>query len=599
MKIYKKWQVLATAMLLLSTVGCNDLLEEEAVSLQTAENYYVTEQGFQDLVKATYPLLRDLTRERDLVLQGTDLFSQGNWSSAANGIGNGFNEYNANLGPTTAEVETLWNLLYQEINRTNTVVSRAEFVEGMDEASKAIRVAEAKVLRALAFFYAVQQWGDIPMPLEETTSVNKEVTRVPAAEVYAQIISDLEATEGILPGEASEYGRVTKGTAQFLLARVYLTRGWNYNNSLGGSAADFDKALEYADKIIAAYPLAENYSDLFPARNENPLLETNNPGTQNDRNDEIVFAVQYSENIVTSPYGNDYHHPFGGGTDVPGEVARTPFYNRYLGKFIMTPAVYRLYDSDIDTRYNHNFLGRMYALIDVPGFIPADGLPEFDISAGDVVVEYRPWDNPATTDAERGMDVGGDLPYSVINADEFQNIPSTNYHGNNAQPLTWKWFEPNIPYGDGFGTFDFILFRSAEAYLIAAEAIVKGATGGDLGTADMYYNMVVDRALGANSGADPMQAADPADVSSMDAISYRATPGNIDIDMILNERARELVGEYNRWYDLKRTEKLIERAKAWNPWTADSELESKHLLRPLPQQELDLASNDVPQNDGY
>ena len=68
----------------------------------------------------------------------------------------------------------------------------------------------------------------------------------------------------------------------------------------------------------------------------------------------------------------------------------------------MTPAVYRLYDSDIDTRYNHNFLGRIYALIDVPGFVPADGLTPIDISAGDVVVQFRPWDNPATTPAERG-----------------------------------------------------------------------------------------------------------------------------------------------------------------------------------------------------
>jgi hypothetical protein len=48
--------------------------------------------------------------------------------------------------------------------------------------------------------------------------------------------------------------------------------------------------------------------------------------------------------------------------------------------------------------------------------------------------------------------------------------------------------------------------------------------------------------------------------------------------MILNERARELVGEYNRWYDLKRTGKLIERARAWNPWTADSELSEIHYL---------------------
>ncbi|MEQ6120201.1 RagB/SusD family nutrient uptake outer membrane protein [Reichenbachiella sp. MALMAid0571] len=598
MKIYKKWQVFATAVLMLSSVGCSDFLDEEAVSLQTAENYYVTPEGFEDLVRATYPLFRQIIKDRELVLQGTDIFSQGDWNKATTTLGSGFNEYNANLSATTGEVATLWTHLYQEINRTNTVVSRAEGVVGMDEGLKEDRIAEAKVLRALALFYAVQQWGDIPMPLEETTSGNKEVIRVPAADVYTQIISDLTEAEATLPVTATDYGRVTKGTAQFLLARVYLTRGWNYNNSLGGSNADFDMALDYADKVIAAYPLATNYTDLFPARNENPLLETNSPATQNDQNDEIVFAIQFSENIVTSPEGNDYHHAFGGSVAVPGEVARSSFYNRYLGKFIATPSIYRMYDTDIDTRYNHNFLGKIYALIDVPDFDPGNGA-EFDITAGDVVVEFRPWDNPATTPAERGIDVGGDLPYAVINTDEYQTITSSAYHGNNMQPLMWKFFEPNIPYGDGFGTFDYALFRSAEAYLIAAEAIVKGATGGDLGGAEVYYNRVVDRALGANAGATPLQAANPADVSSMATVSYRATAGTIDIDMILDERARELMGEYVRWYDLKRTEKLIDRAKTMNPWTADSEIAAYHMVRPIPQQERDLASNDLSQNLNY
>ena len=605
MKIYKKWQVFATAVLMLSSVGCSDFLDEEAVSLQTAENYYVTPVGFEDLVRSTYPLLRNLIRDRDLVMQGTDIFSQGDWTRAATAIGSAFNEYDANLSPSTGAVETLWNRLYLEINRTNTVISRAEAVVGMDEALKEDRVAEAKVLRALSLFYAVQQWGDIPMPLEETTSGNKEVIRVPAADVYTQIINDLTSAEATLPVTATDYGRVTKGTAQFLLARVYLTRGWNFNNSLGGSNADFNMALDYADKIIAAYPLATNYKDLFPKRNENPLLETNNPGTQNAKNSEIVFAVQFSDNIQIngldneSEGGNDYHHAFGGGTNVPGEVARSSYYNRYLGKFIATPSIYRMYDTDIDTRYNHNFLGRLYALIDVPNFTPKTGVTPINISAGEVVVEFRPWDNPATTPAERGMDVGGDLRYAVINTDEFQAISSSAYHGNNAQPLMWKFFEPNIPYGDGFGTFDFALFRSAEAYLIAAEAIVKGATGGDLGGAEVYYNRVVDRALGVNAGATPLQAADPANVSSMTTVSYRATAGTIDIDMILDERARELMGEYMRWYDLKRTGKLIDRAKAMNPWTTTSGLAAHHYLRPIPQQEIDLASNKLSQNLNY
>ena len=166
--------------------------------------------------------------------------------------------------------------------------------------------------------------------------------------------------------------------------------------------------------------------------------------------------------------------------------------------------------------------------------------------------------------------------------------------------MMWKFWEPGIPYGDAFGTFDFALFRSAEAYLIAAEAIVKGANGGSLGGAENYYNAIVDRALGANAGAMPLQASEPGDVSSLATTSYRATADNIDIDMILNERAREFLGESMRWYDLKRTGKLLERTMAWNPWTgAKRQIEDFHLLRPIPLHEIDRASSDVPQNPGY
>jgi hypothetical protein len=70
--------------------------------------------------------------------------------------------------------------------------------------------------------------------------------------------------------------------------------------------------------------------------------------------------------------------------------------------------------------------------------------------------------------------------------------------------------------------------------------------------------------------------------------------------MILDERARELMGEGLRWYDLKRTEKLIDRAKAMNPWVkAANTIQSYHLLRPIPLSESDLSTNEVTQNTGY
>ncbi|MBT6005511.1 MAG: RagB/SusD family nutrient uptake outer membrane protein, partial [Prolixibacteraceae bacterium] len=432
----------------------------------------------------------------------------------------------------------------------------------------------------------------------------KEVERVASATVYSQILTDLTEAETVLPATASNYGRATKGAAQFLLARVYLTRGWNYDNSLGGSAGDFDKAVEYADKVIAAYPLVNGYKNLFPLHSENPLTETF--PSQDAKNSEVVFAVQYSDDVLTymgdvsnssALEGNSRHSIFGGGAeDIPGTLGRTSDYNRHLGKFHTNPAMYRLFDPVNDSRYDHNFVEALYALQDVPDFI-IDDATKIDISKGDTVVYFRAWNDPADL-VDKGIDVGGTKMYAVINQDETGLVDNSPFHDNHKTPMMWKFWEPGIPYGDAFGTFDFAVFRSAEAYLIAAEAIVKGASAGSVGGAEDYYNAVLDRAVGA--GTNPMQAAVPEDVSSFETVSYRATSSNINVDMILDERARELMGEGMRWYDLKRTGKLIERTNRMNPWTgAKGKLAEKHYLRPIPLHELDRSSSDIQQNNGY
>ncbi len=612
MKRYIKWQFLAFSLLLSTNFGCKDYLDEVSIANQTADSYFITAKGFEDLTRSIYPLLRNITQQRTLVLNGTDIFASASSWDGAGPTGDPIDLYNTGFASTLTSVSDLWNLLYLELNRANTVISRSEFVDGISESAKASQVAEAKFIRALMLFYLVQQWGDVPMPLEETTTANKEVIRVASADVYTQIIKDLTEAETVLPVQGStQWGRASKGAAQFLLSKVYLTRGWNYNNSLGGTATDFNQALVYADKVISAYPMIANYKNLFPKRSENPLLETNNPGTQNARNSEVVFAVQYNSDILTNAgdaaypaaaIGNDLHSVFGNDPgDTPGAPsARTGEYNRFQGKHHVTPSMYRMFDPDIDTRYDHNFVEKIYALNDNSKFEARKGVV-VPIKKGDVTMEFRPWNNPVTKIEDRGMDIeGGTKPYAVLNTDEFGDNPQTNYHGGDRAMMMWKFWEPGIDYGDAFGTFDFALFRSAEAYLIAAEAKLKGATGGNLGTAEAYYNAVLDRALGENKGKDPLQAAAPENVKSLETKSYRAVAGSLDIDMILDERAREFMGEYMRWYDLKRTGKLIDRVKKHNPWTrAAGGLEAKHLVRPIPLSELDLSSNQLSQNPGY
>lgn len=610
MKLYKKGYFAAIALMVFISTSCKDFLEENSISNQTTDGYYVDEAGFEDLVRSNYTLLRDIHQARTLVMQGTDMFTNGGWNEAENGSqGSALNAYDVRMNSALGDLATYWDLLYRQIGRSNTAISRQEGIVDMDASLMALRIGEVKFLRALSYFYLVQQWGDVPMPLKEVTTASREVVKVPAAEVYNQIIKDLGEAASVLPARGdTDYGRATKGAAQFLLAKVHLTRGWNYNNSLGGSAADFGEAVKYADLVIADYPLEPEYHKLFPLHSENPVEETF--PSQDDQNPEIVFSVQFSDDVLSylgdpsngnAADGNDYHSIFGGGAeDIPGSIGRSSDYNRHLGHFIATPAMYRLFDPDIDTRYHLDFVEALYAVSDVNGFVPNDSDPNttIDIPKGDTVVYFRPWNNPASL-ADKGMDVGGTRRYAVLNTDEYGVNELSPYHTRYKTPMMWKFWEPGIPYGDDFGTFDFALFRSAEAYLIAAEAIVKGAASGSMGGADAYYNAVVDRALGANAGADPMGAAEPANLSSLVAKSYRAN-GNLDIDMILDERARELLGEFDRWSDLKRTGKLIERTTLMNPWTAQvGQLADKHYLRPIPQHEIDRSIPSISQNTGY
>lgn len=616
--IFKRYNFWLITGLFLVFSSCKDkFLDEIPKSTLTTDVYYKTEAGFEDLVKSCYPLLRNIHQNRILVLNGTDIFAnQGGWNpSAVNGKENQpsqYDIYDARFNPTLPEVQSLWQLLYAEIARTNTVVSRAEGITTMAAALKDARVSEAKFLRALALFYAVQQWGDVPMPLVEVTTPSKDFSRIPAADVYKQIIADLLECETKLPAVATNYGRATKGAAQFLLSRVYLTRGWNFNNSLGGTNADFDAALLYADKVIDTYPLAANYKDLFPTHSENPL--TQYTGAQNDKNAEIIFSVQYNSDVLTNKTdpaftqdvagGNDLHSKFAAsGEGLPGGKGRTSDYNRCLGVHIPTAAVYRMFDPNIDLRYDFNFVEVGYALTAVKDFKP---LPisnpnlKININIGDTVMYCRPWNAPATDVVQRGVDLGGNKKYAVINTDEFGGgYPIDNSGFQISSPLMWKFWQPGIPYGDAYGTFNECVFRSAEAYLIAAEAIVKGAKGAKLGGAEVYYNRILDRALGTKKGTDPKCAAAPENQKSLAAISYRATASNMSIDLILDERAREFMGEYNRWFDLKRTGKLVERVKKFNPWIKGQAIADKHYLRPIPQSEIDLSFPPMKQNAGY
>ena len=639
MNIFKisRQALIYIALIVIIGAGCKQsFLTEVNPGNRTTDNYYTNAAGFESLVTSCYPLLRDITQQRVLDFQGTDIFASGGWGgiyfNQPNPLGSSYDQYDIRLNASLGELQTLWDFLYREINRCNAVVSRAPGITDMADSAKNVRIAEAKFLRSLSYFWAVQTWGDIPMPLVETTSASLSVTKAVSKDIYAQMITDLTECIAKLPAKQKDVGRVTQGAAKFLLARVYLTRGWNYNNALGGSSADFTSALQLCDQIISSglYPLEANWNNLWPLHNINPNKETATATSSVavcNKSAEVIFAIQYANassyqgdpSVGTTTLGNNMHEMFSGGPSGVAQQARTSAYNRFLPSQICTWAAYRLFDPKLDPRYNATFNSVSYATtagsISLASNKPFPQALTLTYAIGDTTAVAMPWTNPVTTAAQRGVDIqGGTKKYSVINTNEYVGLgyitgttPIVDVLAGGA-PMVWKFFQPGITYGDGYSTFNDPLFRSAEVYLMAAEAIVKGATGAVLGTADVYYNKILDRALGsANAGKSPMRAANPELVNDPvdNVVSYRATAGSINIDMILDERARELLGEGNqRWFDLKRTGTLIARASKYNPWTSygltgTPLISAKHLVRPIPQGMLDNSNPRIQQNDGY
>ncbi len=639
MNIFKisRQALIYIALIVIIGAGCKQsFLTEVNPGNRTTDNYYTNAAGFESLVTSCYPLLRDITQQRVLDFQGTDIFASGGWGgiyfNQPNPLGSSYDQYDIRLNASLGELQTLWDFLYREINRCNAVVSRAPGITDMADSAKNVRIAEAKFLRSLSYFWAVQTWGDIPMPLVETTSASLSVTKAVSKDIYAQMITDLTECIAKLPAKQKDVGRVTQGAAKFLLARVYLTRGWNYNNALGGSSADFTSALQLCDQIISSglYPLEANWNNLWPLHNINPNKETATATSSVavcNKSAEVIFAIQYANassyqgdpSVGTTTLGNNMHEMFSGGPSGVAQQARTSAYNRFLPSQICTWAAYRLFDPKLDPRYNATFNSVSYATtagsISLASNKPFPQALTLTYAIGDTTAVAMPWTNPVTTAAQRGVDIqGGTKKYSVINTNEYVGLgyitgttPIVDVLAGGA-PMVWKFFQPGITYGDGYSTFNDPLFRSAEVYLMAAEAIVKGATGAVLGTADVYYNKILDRALGsANAGKSPMRAANPELVNDPvdNVVSYRATAGSINIDMILDERARELLGEGNqRWFDLKRTGTLIARASKYNPWTSYGLtgiplISAKHLVRPIPQGMLDNSNPRIQQNDGY
>lgn len=269
--------------------GCTDLLDEDPKTFISSANFYQSESDFDAALKGIYVDVRNISTERDL----REVFADYNDSpeSAEQTADLWKNNPSSNFWP----IRYGWQYPYRIVNNSNLILEALMNVEL--DASVASRIeAEAKFLRAFAYFQLVQLYGDIPLRTEPVRSLDE--TRMPKsaqADVYDLIVSDLNFAETNLPANAPDEGRVYKEVATALLAKTYLTTAGFPLNVAANYALAKAKALEVINS--PKFELMNDYSQVF--HNNNYTAET-------------IWAALFSPpaignsmHTITAPTGNN------------------------------------------------------------------------------------------------------------------------------------------------------------------------------------------------------------------------------------------------------------------------------------------------------
>ncbi|MCP9766468.1 RagB/SusD family nutrient uptake outer membrane protein [Lacihabitans sp. LS3-19] len=552
--IIKSAKILGIATFMLSAQSCQDVLKETVVS-GIGNDYINTPKGFEDAVNAAYSSLRYFYGTQQgltLTEYGTDIYATG-----ADGGYKGFHFYDTQMQPTVDYLQRVWDELYRGINTCNAIIDRAP-ESSISEATKKVRVAEAKFLRAQYYFILFQQYGGVDLRLSETLAPTKATSRASDADMYNAIIKDFTEAVADLPNSQGQYGRATKPAAEMALAKVYLAKA--YSSVKAGD--DFSKAAALTNNVVNNYgfSLLNDFASVFDENNQ--------------KNSEIVFAVQYTSDPLTNLTnntgavngGNNLHLFFGMQYDVQAGMERDVLNGRPFKRLRPTQyAIETVFGERVnDSRYKKTFKDTWLA--NKPGTYNTafdDSKAKVTFAAGDTCIFIPGYEMSKEERAKR--------PYQVL-------VPSK--YSEALFPTNRKFFDTKRPDKTyEAGSRDFFVFRLADAYLMLAEAQL-GA--GNVSAATDAINMVRRRA------AWPGKAA-----------AMEITPAQMTMEMLIEERARELAGEQTRWMDLKRWGNLVERVQKYNPQAAPN-VASKHLVRPIPQTQIDRSDPGAfAQNPGF
>lgn len=552
------------------SVSCNEeeLLTEIPKDFLTPQNSYTTPEGFQSTLAGLFATFQgefygynDTWDKFVLLGQDVDLAVSG---LAENGLWYAI-QWNT-MNPDNGRILTWWRSSYSMIFSANTIINRAEddVVKWDSEKQKNEIVGAAKFIRAFAYRLLANMWGGVPITLEETSSARFDYTRATREEVYQQCVEDLIfATQWMKTvNDGFKGGEAPRAAAYHLLAEVYIAMG------------------KYPEAIAAASAVIND---------PNFKLMTERFGPYKD-----IKWTGYDYSGEYEPWGDVYWDLFREGNYHRSSGNKEAIWNLNL-EFQAEGLVY-------PTSFERWWGPLIWNLKDV------DGVQNYlkDTLMGRPVGVIRP--TPYTSEQiwNYKNDWDRDIRNSKYNIQRkfyFTN-PKSKYFGqeitaenansaNNNFRMAYPYFmkftmvyhyplssDPNSKekHSDGRNYKDWYIMRLAETYLLRAEA----------------YHLKGDNA----------KAADDINALRNRAKATPVSAGDVNLDLILDERARELYGEEFRLNTLLRMGKLKEYIRKYHYATQQQGLtypDGGFLeLLPIPQREIDANKEAVlEQNPGY
>ncbi|GHT60939.1 starch-binding protein [Bacteroidia bacterium] len=470
----------------------------------------------------------------------------------------------AGAAPNTTYTNSWWNGTYDGIGSCNMAISLSNLPPYKTEEERNKNVAEAYFLRAVYYFNAVEQFGGVTVITEPPSSIDFHPARTEPLTVYQEVIfPDLEFALQWLPVGDDNTTRATKKAALGFLAKAYL-QVIQYDEANKNQYAS--KALEYAKMLIQdAEAGGSQYNTHFYSTYEEVFKEANNwtnkealwkhrwyVGADGHGSSNGNYRTNRNVEYFYCKYDNF-------GACVDNQDNRIKWGGNQPGFFMPTQHLLSLYvqeDGSLDPRFHQSFQTEWKANTaytwdqgNVNKYDKDASVLAKKLEVGDRAIKFiMPQEaDYASESASKHSASYLVVDYKDIYNDAKKNIhmtyayknPSAGYSADGSSENLFNYFYPSLTKhnssnyyvvnagsrrnGNLNATF---IMRTAEIYLIAAEAdiYVNGGSG-----AMAYINKIRNRA-----GAKPLSG----------------TPA---IRTVLDERGRELCGEYDRFYDLKRT----------------------------------------------